>query len=56
MQAINNFLTPVYRELDDGNLFLALFLDYKKAFDCVPHEILLTIVGETRGVSVRTVR
>ena len=31
MQAINNLLTPVYRELDDGNLVFALFLDLKKS-------------------------
>jgi len=41
MQAIVNFLKPVYHELDDGNLVFALFLDFKKAFDCVPHHILL---------------
>jgi len=41
MRAVNNLITPVYHELDKGNLVFALFLDFKKAFDCVNHSILL---------------
>ena len=34
-------LEYVYENLDQGNIVLSLFLDFKKAFDCVDHVILL---------------
>ena len=40
--AIQNFLQYSYRELDSDNYILAMFMDYRKAFDCVDHKILLS--------------
>ena len=40
-QAIMDNLSFIYRNLDQGKPVLSLFLDFKKAFDCVEHKILL---------------
>ena len=42
VNAVINLLTDVYKSLDDGNLYFSMFLDLKKAFDSVSHEILLS--------------
>lgn len=39
--AAMNLLNFVYKELDVGNLFFSLFVDFKKTFDSVNHKILL---------------
>ena len=41
-QAILNFTQFLYDSLDKGNNVISLFLDFKKAFDCVNHHILLS--------------
>ena len=41
-QAIYNNLKYLYKNLDSGNLVISIFLDFKKAFDCVSHGILLS--------------
>ena len=40
--AIINQLQYIYDELDTGNVVLSLFLDFKKAFDSVDHDILIS--------------
>lgn len=40
-QALLNFMSNVYEGLNDGNPTSGLFLDIKKAFDTVDHNILL---------------
>ena len=32
----------IYDELDSGNYVFSIFVDFKKAFDCVSHDILLS--------------
>ena len=32
----------MYKHIDSGNIVFSLFLDFRKAFDCVNHEILLS--------------
>ena len=34
----------MYENLDQGNIILSLLLDFKKAFDCVDHVIILAKV------------
>ena len=41
-QAIINHLQYLYDSLDSGKTIFSLFLDFKKAFDSVNHEILLS--------------
>ena len=41
-QAILHFLQYLYKHIDSGNVVFSLFLDFRKAFDCVNHEILLS--------------
>lgn len=41
-QAIQNMLQYAYKELDSDNYVFSLFLDFRKAFDCVDHQILLS--------------
>ena len=41
-QAILTFLQRVYDSLDEGNLYFAIFMDFRKAFDSVSHSILLS--------------
>ena len=40
-QAILHFLQYLYKHIDSGNVVFSLFLDFRKVFDCVNHEILL---------------
>ena len=42
LQAITNQLNYIYKNLNDNNNVFSLFLDFKKAFDCVDHDILLS--------------
>ena len=48
-QAILHFLQYLYKHVDSGNIVFSLFLDFRKAFDCVNHEILLSKLN-TSGV------
>ena len=41
IQAILNQLQYLYENIDKGNVVISLFLDFRKAFDCVNHKILL---------------
>ena len=41
-QAIVNHLQYLYDNLDSGNTIFSLFLDFRKAFDTVSHQILLS--------------
>lgn len=42
VQAILHQLQYTYDHLDDGDLVFSIFLDFRKAFDCVDHSILLS--------------
>ena len=50
-QAILHFLQYLYKHTDSGNIVFSLFLDFRKAFDCVNREILLSKLN-TCGVRV----
>ena len=41
-RAVMDNLQQVYRNLDQGRAVLSIFIDFKKAFDCVDHNILLS--------------
>ena len=53
-QAILNNLKFLYDSLNSGKLVISIFLDFKKAFDCVSHEILLSKLSHygIRGISL----
>jgi len=40
-QAVLNLLNKIYAALDNDNMYFTMFLDLRKAFDCVSHDILL---------------
>ena len=40
--AIVHFLQYLYSNLDDNSYIFSVFLDFKKAFDCINHNILLS--------------
>ena len=39
--AITNHLKYLYKHLENNNCVISIYLDFKKAFNCVDHEILL---------------
>ena len=39
--ALIEFSKRLYSEIDKGNQILSIFIDFSKAFDTVPHQILL---------------
>ena len=41
-QAILHFLQYLYKHIDSGHVAFSLFLDFRKEFDCINHEILLS--------------
>ena len=41
IQAITNQLNYIYKNMNENNNVFSLFLDFKKAFDCVVHDIFL---------------
>ena len=53
-QAILHFLQYLYKHIDSGNIVFSLFLDFRMAFDCVNHAILLSKLNTcgVRGVSL----
>ena len=53
-QAILHFLQYLYKHIDSGNVVFSLFLDFRKAFDCVNHEILLSKLNTcgVRGIAL----
>ena len=42
IQAITNQLIYIYKNMNENYNVFSLFLDFKKAFDCVDHDILLS--------------
>ena len=42
INAILHQLNYIYENLDSGKIVLSIFLDFKKAFNCVSHNILLS--------------
>ena len=42
VQAITNHLAYVYESLEQNNTVISIFLDFRKAFDCVDHSVLLS--------------
>ena len=51
--AIMDHLDFVYSNLDTGSIVVSFFLDFKKAFDCIDHSILLAKLDSfgIRGVA-----
>jgi len=49
---VQTLVSCIINKLDDGNKILGIFVDVKKAFDCVDHEILLSKLNKygIRGV------
>lgn len=41
LSALASILNYIYKNLDQGNKVMAVFVDLSKAFDCVDHDILL---------------
>ena len=41
-QAIANHLNTLYNNLEQNKCVISIFLDFKKAFDCVDHNVLLS--------------
>ena len=39
--AVTEFIDKIYNNLDDSKLTLSIFIDLKKAFDTIDHQILL---------------
>lgn len=38
---LRSLVSYIYEKLDEGNYVISIFLDIKKAFDCVNHELPL---------------
>ena len=52
--AITFLAVLVYKHIDSSNIVFSLFLDFRKAFDCVNHKILLSRLNTcgVRGIAL----
>ena len=66
--ALSDFSNQVYKSLDQGKKVLTIFIDFKKAYDTIPHDILIKqgrtdpkcllgarICGETREYAISNI-
>ena len=53
-QAILHFLQYLYKHIESNNIVFSLFLDFRKGFDCVNHEIVLSKLNTcgVRGIAL----
>ena len=41
MEAVIEQLKYIYKNFDEGNIMISLFLDFSKVFDCIDNETLM---------------